>query len=286
MKDAKMQIAASTHNAKHPLAAWLKDLLSLGIDILEIEYVKVPEAVRRSPRRVRVKRVERIKPEDLETIREFLRRRMIRVVGIEAGALAFDDPQQLSATERRIRRVIDLAYELNAGIVSFTPSLFSRGTVPLEAMAAPCTRLVHYAEARKLHLALENGEKGSDKLLKTPTELSSLLRLVGSPNLGVCLDVSAAATYEFDVARFASALLPQVLIVHINDITRDLRFKNIIVGLGDIEFPPFLRLFKGTDVPFVIEIFSGYGAIDVFLCKKQIERLLHQLSANNAASKA
>ncbi|MEM2905710.1 MAG: sugar phosphate isomerase/epimerase [Candidatus Bathyarchaeia archaeon] len=281
-----MEIAASTHNAKHPLGRWLKDLLSLGLDVLEIEYMKIPEAVRRSQRRLRVDRVERMKPDDIAAIREVVQKGLMRVVGVEAGALAFDDTQQLAVTERRVRRVIDLAYELKAGIVSFTPSLFRDRTVPLEAMADSCGRLTQYGEARGIRLAVENGEEGSDKLLKTPGELSSLLRLVGSPNLGVCLDVSAAATYDFDVARFASALLPQVFIVHVNDITRDLRFKNIIVGLGDIDFPPFLRLFREMSVPFVIEIFSGYGAIDIFLCRKQIEKLLRHLDGENASNTA
>lgn len=269
-----MGIAASTHNAKRPLRVWLKDLVSLGVNLLGIEYVKVPEAVRRSPRRVHVKRVERIRSEDVAAIKDLTRRGSVRVVGIEAGALVFDDGQQLAATERRVRKVVDLAVELDAGVVSFTPSLFIHGTVPLETVAAPCGRLVRYAEARNLRLAVENAEKGSDKLIGSPDELSRLLELVGSPNLGLCLDVSAAATFDYDVARFASSLIPRVFITHVNDITRDLRFKNIIVGLGDIDFPPFLQLFKGRDVPFVIEIFSGYGAIDVYLCKKQIERML------------
>ncbi len=264
----------------------MKDLLSLGLNLLEIEYVKVPEAVRRSARKVRVKRVERMRPEDVATVKEFVRRGMIRVIGIEAGALVFDDDQQLAATEMRVRGVIDLASELGAGIVSFTPSFFRNGKVPIEAMAGPCGRLTRYGEARKLRLAVENGEKGSDKLLKTADDLSSLLRLVGSPSLGICLDVSAAATCDYDITRFASSILPQVFIVHVNDITKDLRFKNIIVGLGDIDFPPFLQLFTGRDVPLVIEIFSGYGTIDVFLCKRQIERLLLQLDVENAAGRA
>lgn len=62
-----------------------------------------------------------------------------------------------------------------------------------------------------------------------------------------------------------------------------MRFKDIIVGLGDLDFPAFLKLLKDRDIPFIIEVFSGYGAIDVYLCKRQVERLLYQLSLEDVA---
>ncbi len=268
-----MIIAASTHNAKDPFPVWLKDIVSLGFRYIDVEYLKVPDAPRGLRDIVKLTELKGIEPEDVATIKEFRSRKFLEVVGIEAGALAMESPDSLAKTERRVREVVDLASNLGADIVSFTPSVFNHGKVSFAALTEACSRLCHHAEHKAVKLALENGEQGSKKLLRTPEQILSVIAQVGSPNLGVCLDVAAAATQDFNVAQFASKLAEHTFIVHINDVTRDLRFKNLIVGLGDLELAPLFNMFKGRKIPFVIEIFSGYGAIDVFLCKRQIERV-------------
>ncbi|MBS7627632.1 sugar phosphate isomerase/epimerase, partial [Candidatus Bathyarchaeota archaeon] len=179
--------------------------------------------------------------------------------------------------EKRVRNAINLARELGGPTVSFTPFSMNKRASKMEEMVELCTKLCEYGEDTGIKLALENGERGSPKLLKSPGELLTIISKVNHKNLGVCLDLAAAATYDFNVARYASKILDHVLILHVNDITEDLRFKNIIVGLGDLDFPSILKLFKGRDIPMVIEIFSGYGAIDLFLCKRQIERIFRKL---------
>ncbi|MEM3693293.1 MAG: sugar phosphate isomerase/epimerase [Candidatus Bathyarchaeia archaeon] len=268
-----MILAASTHNVKEPFEVWLRDLVSLGFKYLDLEFFKVPEGAEDKG----IQRPFGFGSKELRVVKEFVERDMMRVVGIEAGALFLDGQRTLEESEKRVKNAINLARELGGPTVSFTPFSMSKRASKMEEMVELCTKLCEYGENIGIKLALENGERGSPKLLKSPEELLTIISKVNHKNLGICLDFAAAATYDFNVARYASKILDHILILHVNDITEDLRFKNIIVGLGDLDFPSILKLFKGRDIPMVIEIFSGYGAIDLFLCKRQIERIFRKL---------
>jgi sugar phosphate isomerase/epimerase len=266
-------LAASTHNMKEPFEIWLRDLVSLGFRYLDLEFFKVPEGAEDK----RIQLPFDFGSKELKVVKEFAERGLMKVVGIEAGALFLDGKRMMEESEKRVKNAVNLAKELGGATVSFTPFCLNKRAYKMEEAAELCAKLCEYGEDLGIKLALENGERGSPKILKSPAELLNLIKEVNHKNLGICLDLAAAATYDFNVARYASKILDHIFIIHVNDITEDLRFKNIIVGLGDLDFLSILKLFKGREIPMVIEIFSGYGAIDLFLCKRQIERIFRRL---------
>lgn len=268
---AEMVIAVSTHNAKKPLRSWLRDVYTLGFRYLDVEFFRIIDEPFWFTSGF--SRLKSLGTGFLKELKNWVDRGLISVVCMEAGALYVDDLKRLKRSISRIRKVASKAELFKCPLISVTPSSL-KGTVPMDELIESCKALLDECSAYNVKIALENGEVGSIKILRKPEQLKLVMQRLNSVRLGICLDVAAAATVEFDVASYASNLIDHVFIVHINDITRDLRFKNLIVGLGDIDFKPLLTVVKSRRIPLVIEIYSGYGPIDVYLCKRQIEKIL------------
>lgn len=267
-------IAASTHNIKKPFVGWLRDIHSLGFRHLDVEFFKIvdePYTIGNS-----VGRLKSIDGEAVQELKHWVESNMIKVVSFEAGSLLVDDDKRLRKSVARIREVISTALLFKCPIVSVTPSSFKEN-VSREDIVRSCRVLMDECGGYNVKLSLENGEVSSIKILRRPEDISYVIDKIGSPSLGICLDVAAAATIDFNIASYISQFIDYVDIIHINDVTKDLKFKNLIVGLGDLEFNPFMSIVKKHKIPLVIEIYSGYGPVDLFLCKRQIEKILHQV---------
>ncbi len=268
-------IAASTHNIKKPFAGWLRDIYSLGFRHLDVEFFKIvdePYAIGSN--------IGKLKSIDSDAVRElkhWVENHMMKVISFEAGSLLIDDDKKLRKSIARIHEVISIAVSFKCPIVSVTPSSFNEN-VSREDIVKSCRVLIDECSSYNVKLSLENGEVGSIKILRKPEDISYVIEKVDSPILGVCLDVAAAATIDFNIMSYASQFTDYIDIIHVNDVTRDLKFKNLIVGLGDLEFNSFMSLVKKRKIPMVIEIYSGYGPVDLYLCKRQIEKILRQVS--------
>jgi len=267
-------IAASTHNIKKPFASWFRDIYSLGFRHLDVEFFKIVDEPH-----VIMDNISKLKSIDSGVVRElkhWVENDMIKVISFEAGALFIEDDKKLRKSIARIREVISMAVSFKCPMVSITPSSFNEN-VSKEKIVEGCRALVDECESYGVKLSLENGEIGSIKVLRKPEDISYVIEKVDSPILGVCLDVAAAATINFNVMSYASKFIDYIDIIHVNDVTRDLKFKNLIVGLGDLEFNSFMSLVKKRKIPMVIEIYSGYGPVDLYLCKRQIEKILRRV---------
>jgi sugar phosphate isomerase/epimerase len=216
------------------------------LNYLDVEGVGVSKPVARKIMSLFGPEIGEIDQNSLRLICEAASKGLINVVSLETYPLTFDNSSLLEASKTKIEEIIDFAKTLKAEIVSFGLANFNRKKVPWEKIVSSCSEVAHCASSRNVKVAIENGEFSSlYNLLKTPRQFKNLCEGVNSSHFGLCLDVSAAATVDFNVARFAKKVQKHVFAVHVNDMTRDLRFKNLIVGSGDIKFRPFFKLFQG-----------------------------------------
>ncbi|MEM2739371.1 MAG: TIM barrel protein [Candidatus Bathyarchaeia archaeon] len=259
-------IAASTHNVKRPISDWLRLIIHFGFNYLDIECVRSPDersSVADS----------RISLEEARIIEDAVEKGLVNVVSVEAGGLFVDTPQLARRYEEIVRRMLRLARRLRASIVSFTPASMT-GKASWEGLVESCKSICREAESCGLTVAFENGEVGSRKIVQSIEDMRRLLDEVDQDNLGLCIDISAAATYDFDVARVIKSMVDAVKAVHINDITADLAFKNLPVGVGDLDYESIALILSSIRTPMILELYSGYGPVELYLCKRKLEQLL------------
>jgi len=259
-------IAASTHNVKRPISDWLRLLIHLGFSYLDVECIRSPDE--------RGSMMDnRVSLEEVQIIERAVEKGSINVVSVEAGGLFVDTPQIASRYEEIVKRMLKLAKRLKAKIVSFTPASMT-GRVSWKSLVDSCKSICKEADTHKLTIAFENGEVGSRKIIQSVEDVRRLLEDVDQDNLGLCLDISAAATYDFDVARIMKNLIDSIEIIHINDITADLLFKNLPVGVGDLDYESIALVLSSVKAPMILELYSGYGPVELYLCKRKLEQLL------------
>ncbi|MCS7113019.1 MAG: sugar phosphate isomerase/epimerase family protein [Nitrososphaerota archaeon] len=259
-------IAASTHNIKRPILDWLRLLIHFGFSYLDVECVRSPDEADSIAD-------SRISLEEAKIIENAVEKGVVNVVSIEAGSLFVDTPRLARRYEEVVKKMLKLAKRLKAGIVSFTPASMSGGT-SWEGLVESCKSICSEAESYGLIVAFENGEVGSRKIIQSVEDMRRLLDEVDRDNLGLCIDISAAATYDFDVAKIIKSIVDAVKIVHINDITADLAFKNLPVGVGDLDYESIASILSGIKTPMILELYSGYGPVELYLCKRKLEQLL------------
>lgn len=267
-------IAASTHNIKKPFTNWLRDVYSLGFRHLDVEFFKIVD----EPHTIGsgIGKLKSIESDALYELKNWVENNTIKIVSFEAGALFVDDERRIKRSIARICEVISTALSFKCPVVTVTPSSFKEN-VSREDIVKSCKMLIDECGSYSIKLSLENGELGSIKILRRPEDIRYVLEKVDSSILGVCLDVAAAATIDFNILSYTSRFIDYVDIVHINDITKDLKFKNLIVGLGDLKLNSLISIIKKRGIPMVIEIYSGYGPVDLYLCRRQIEKILRQV---------
>lgn len=259
-------IAASTHNVKRPISDWLRLLIRFGFNYLDIECVRSPDE------RSSVAD-NRINLEEARIIENAVEKGLVNVVSVEAGGLFVDTPQLARKYVEVIRTMLKLARRLKASIVSFTPASMT-GEASWEGLVESCKYICREAESYGLTVAFENGEVGSRKIVQSIEDMRRLIDEVDQDNLGLCIDISAAATYDFDVAKIIRIMMDVVKAVHINDITADLAFKNLPVGVGDLDYESIALVLSTIKAPMILELYSGYGPVELYLCKRKLEQIL------------
>jgi sugar phosphate isomerase/epimerase len=259
-------IAASTHNVKRPVSDWLRTLIYFGFSYLDVECIRSPDEKGGIAD-------NRISLEEAKIIEDAVEKGLVNVVSVEAGGLFVDTSQLARRYGEMVKRMFKLARRMKAKIVSFTPASMT-GKVSWEGLIESCKSICREAELQGLTVAFENGEVGSRKIVQSVEDIRRLLDDVDQDNLGLCLDISAAATYDFNVAKIIKSILDTVRIIHVNDITADLAFKNLPIGVGDLDYESIALVLSSIKTPIVLELYSGYGPVELYLCKRKLEQLL------------
>jgi sugar phosphate isomerase/epimerase len=107
-------------------------------------------------------------------------------------------------------------------------------------IAARFGELVEHAAAIGCTVALE---PHAGAVVSTPEHALAVLSDVGSPLLGLNLDISHFAVRDFDLAQVVAALLPHAVVVEVKDHRRtEDGFDFLIPGEGEFDYPAFLAL--------------------------------------------
>lgn len=107
-------------------------------------------------------------------------------------------------------------------------------------IAARFGELVEHAAAIGCTVALE---PHAGAVVSTPEHALAVLSDVGSPHLGLNLDISHFAVRDFDLAQVVAALLPHAVVVEVKDHRRtEDGFDFLIPGEGEFDYPAFLGL--------------------------------------------
>lgn len=98
--------------------------------------------------------------------------------------------------------------------------------------------LVELATAAGCSVALE---PHAGAVVSMPEQALAVLDAVGSPALGINLDISHFAVRDFDLAEVVAALLPRSVVVEVKDHRRtESGFDFLTPGEGEFDYPAFL----------------------------------------------
>ncbi len=173
--------------------------------------------------------------------------------------LCHPDPDRRAARIAYTRHCLEIAADLAAPVVTFTAGRARPGCPPERAwdhLLASLERLLPRAEALGVRLALEY-EPGL--LVERSTQALALFRQVGSPWLGLNLDVGHAWVVgeapEAVVRRVGPARL---LHLHLEDI-RDRVHYHRVPGEGEIDFSALFRALAEIG-------YGGGAAVELYTC--------------------
>ncbi len=166
---------------------------------------------------------------------------------------------------RVLERTIDIAIQLNAGVVICHPGGIRAR--PESVDAGPLLDSIRGLKAyAPMELLLENmpdiywynGALHSACLCKGAGEISGILKELG---IGLCMDLCHAKLYcnasGEDFTSYIGALKPFIRHVHIAD-ARGISGEGLQIGDGEIDFDALLPLLKDIGVPIVPEIRGGH----------------------------
>ncbi|MBK7642677.1 MAG: sugar phosphate isomerase/epimerase [Planctomycetes bacterium] len=199
-------------------------------------------------------------------------------LAVETGARFLLDPRRKhrpslledSAAERErrldfLRRSIDLAAELGAGLVSIwsgNAPLGERGDSPSgapdelwERLAQGVARALEHARARGVRLGFEP-EPGM--FVERPAGYLELLRLLGErgKGLGLTLDVGhLLVTGDLPVDEAIGALAPHLTHVHLDDIRAGVH-EHRMFGSGELDLPLTLKALRDAG-------YAGMAAVEL-----------------------
>lgn len=90
-------------------------------------------------------------------------------------------------------------------------------------------------------------EPHAGAVVSMPEHALAVLDGVGSPSLGLNLDISHFAVRDFDLAEVVAALLPHAVVVEVKDHRRTADgFDFLIPGEGEFDYPTFLGLLEAA----------------------------------------
>ncbi len=167
-------------------------------------------------------------------------------------------PANLDAADANARIARRLGIRLVTFHAGFLPE--PRRDASRRAMIARLSRLARVFAGQGVRVALETGQESADTLLGVLEDVNR--RLAPGQRVGVNFDPANMILYDRgDPVGALRALLPHVLQVHIKDATRARRpgtwGLEVPAGRGEVDWPGFLDILRGTRIPMMIEREAG-----------------------------
>ena len=216
---------------------------------------------------------------DVGAVRDVLDRH-----GLEISSLAYypnnlhPDPAERRAANTHLRKVIDAAAKLDVGIVGTFVGRDKTKNVPdnFREFRKVWPRLVDYAEARGVRIAIENCPMifswdewpGGTNLASSPALWDEMFSIVDSPSFGLNLDPSHLVWLMIDYERVVRDYASKLFHVHAKDmeIDRDGLYRNgtaslgmgwqvpRLPGLGEVRWDRFIAALYREGYDFVVSI--------------------------------
>ncbi len=211
--------------------------------------------------------------------------------------LAADDPMQLEQSRGHCKRAIDLTVELGGGVYTVhsgfafraSPEMLGReglnySLIPMERAKAIFEKslrvIVRYARSQGVMILIENNVISSRNLIQgenllglgvTAADLIEILEEVGSPSLGLLIDVGhlkvSANTLGFDRLKFIERLKEHIKAFHLSD-NNGLQDQNLPFE-DDVWFLPILKGFR--EATFILEAY--YLEVPrILMCRELISK--------------
>jgi len=210
---------------------------------------------------------------EVEEIKEVLRRTALAVANLNANtavgyygrdfweplfepSLANPDPEARAWRLDYTRRAIDLAASLGSTCVSITSGRPVPGILPAESLGLfrqALEVLLPYAAERNIRLGIEY-EPGL--IVEGYEEAAALIEELGSPFLGLNLDMGHSYLLGEDLSAVFGRLPGRVFHVHLEDI-RGRKHYHLIPGLGDMDMPGIFAALKRFD-------YQGFVTVELY----------------------
>lgn len=192
---------------------------------------------------------------EVHRVRDELDERNLRLVAVNAGGgylnLAWERDEAVAYVERSI----EICRDLGGRVVTVQSGKLLRGTdwtANAEYVAPAFRELADRAEQAGVELHVEGPHL--EMLTHDLRTTSDFLDLVGRENLFVTMDPSHVVVADEDPVGVTRALAPVIRHVHIRDGAG--ASPVIVPGLGEIDFPGFVRVLRehGYERPMMIEL--------------------------------
>jgi sugar phosphate isomerase/epimerase len=155
--------------------------------------------------------------------------------------LLSERPEERALRLGFLKRAVDIAAELGAGVVSFWSGAALTATskdVLLSRLVDGCKALADHAETRNVRLAFEP-EPGM--FIDTLATYQELGKRAASPFLGLTIDIGHLHCMgEVPIADQLQRWQDLVWNIHIEDMRRGVH-EHLLFGEGEIDFPPIMR---------------------------------------------
>lgn len=156
------------------------------------------------------------------------------------------DPARRAVRVDFLRRAIDLAVELDSGVVSFWSGILRDGSTEdaaMERLAEALGPVIDHAETRGVRLAFEP-EPGM--FIDTFERFDRLDQRIRHPLFDLTVDLGHVHCIEAgDVADNLRKWGPRIANVHIEDMNRGVH-EHLMFGEGTMDFPPILEALKSV----------------------------------------
>jgi sugar phosphate isomerase/epimerase len=192
---------------------------------------------------------------EVSRVRDELAERNLRLVAVNAGGgylnLAWERDEAIAYVERSI----DICRDLGGRVVTIQSGKLLRGTdwkANAEYVAPAVRALGDRAEQAGVELHIEGPHL--EMLTHNLQTTSDFMSLVGRDNVYVTMDPSHIVVADEDPVEVTRTLAPQIRHVHIRDGAG--ASPVIVPGLGEIDFPGFVRVLResGYTGPMMIEL--------------------------------
>ena len=192
---------------------------------------------------------------EVSLVRDELNEHNLRLVAVNAGGGYLNLAWERDEGAEYVRRSIDICHKLGGRVVTIQSGKLLRGTDWLAnaSYVAPVVReLGSYAAQQGVELHIEGPHL--EMLTYNLATTSDFLELVGHDNVFVTMDPSHIVVADEDPVDVTRALAALIRHVHIRDGAG--KSPVVVPGLGEIDFPGFVRVLRQHDYtgPMMIEL--------------------------------